>query len=257
MSPKFFKNQDGQLKDVTSQFMDRKLRGLWQSIIPFDINDDGKLDYLLGNWGLNTKFPASERYPLKMYYSDFDDNGSTETIIAYEKDGEYFTVAVLDELVSQLSFLRKKFPAYKDFAGKPLEEIFDREQLKKSKLLTVNNMASGYLLSSGGKFIFEAFEASLQIAPITSFLKADFNNDGKEEVLAGGNYFGVTPYHGRFGSLPGNLITSQGDVIEGNRLGLNFTQKAVRSLDLITFQKSPYLMVTFNNEKPHFYKLTP
>jgi hypothetical protein len=254
MSPRFFKNQEGNLKDVTLNYLDREIKGLWQSIIPFDINGDGEMDYLLGNWGLNTKFSASEKYPIKMYYSDFDANGSTETIIAYEKDGKYFTVGGLDELASQLSFLKKKFLAYNDFAGKPIEDIFKQEQLENSDLLTVNNMASGYLLSSGGKFIFKAFEASLQVAPITSFLKNDYNNDGKEEVLVGGNYFGVNPYHGRLGSLSGNIITSNGDILEGHQLGLNFTQKAVRSLNIVSFQKSPYLMVTLNNDKPQFYK---
>ncbi|MEX2594374.1 MAG: VCBS repeat-containing protein [Anditalea sp.] len=254
MSPRFFQNQKGILKDVTPKFVDQELNGLWQSIIPFDINGDGELDYLLGNWGLNTKFTAKEKYPLKMYYADFDDNGSTETILAYEKKGKYYTVAGLDELGSQMSFLKKKFTAYKDFAGKPLEEIFDKDQLENADLLTVNNMASGYLINSGGKFTFEAFDASLQVAPLTAFLKFDFNKDGKEEVLAGGNYFGVTPFHGRFGSLSGNIINSGGETIDGNRLGLNFTQKAVRSLDIINFQGSPYLLVTFNNDKPDVYK---
>ena len=74
--------------------------------------------------------------------------------------------------------------------------------------------------------------------------------------MAGGNYFGVSPYHGRFGSLSGNIITSEGEILEGNLLGLNFTQKAVRSLDIIDFRGIPYLLVTFNDEKPDVYQLT-
>ena len=53
------------------------------------------MDYLLGNWGLNSKFSSKENFPLKMYYADFDENGSTETIVAYEKDENYYTVAGL------------------------------------------------------------------------------------------------------------------------------------------------------------------
>ncbi|WP_339924407.1 VCBS repeat-containing protein [uncultured Cyclobacterium sp.] len=255
MTPKFFINQKGILKDITEGIVDQKLTGLWQSIIPFDINGDGELDYLLGNWGLNSKFTSKEDYPLKMYYADFDYNGSTETIVAYEKEGEYFTVAGLDELSSQMRFLKRKFTSYKDFAGKPLEELFDEEQLHNASLYTAHQLASGYLLNSGGMFTFEAFEGTLQVAPMTTFLKYDFDRDGKDEVLAGGNYFGVSPYHGRLGSLSGNIINSDGTILEGNQLGLNFSQKAVRGLDIINIKGTQYVLVTYNNEKPDFYKL--
>ncbi|WP_057937542.1 VCBS repeat-containing protein [Algoriphagus resistens] len=255
MAPRFFKNQEGVLKDITPEITDRELTGLWQSVIPFDIDGDGDLDYLLGNWGLNTKFIANDGSPLKMYYSDFDDNGSTETIVAYEKNGQYYTVSGLSEMGSQMSFLKKKFTSHQKFAGKPIEEIFDNDQLENAKLFTVNNLASGYLLNSGGKFTFESFDAALQMAPITAFLKFDFNLDGKEEVLVGGNYFGVTPYHGRFGSLSGNILTSEGKILEGNNLGLSFTQKSVRGLDIVNFQGSPYLLVTYNNEEHEVYQL--
>ena len=256
MSPTFFKNNQGKLENVTEKLLPKNLKGLWQSILPFDINEDGEMDYLLGNWGLNSKFQASEEHPLKMYYSDFDGNGSTETILAYAKDGEYYTVLGLDELVGQLSFLRKKFPAYREFAGKQLEQVLDSKQLENAELLEVNTLASGYLLNNNGKFTFKKFEAALQVAPVTSFLKADFNNDNSDEVLAAGNYFGTTPYHGRFDGLAGNIITKKGEILEGNEIGLNFTQKSVRNLNLIKMNDSRYLMVTFNNEKPAFYKIS-
>ncbi|QED37285.1 hypothetical protein FK178_05955 [Antarcticibacterium arcticum] len=255
MSPRFFRNENGNLKDRTSQFTKDGLHGLWQTIIPFDINGDGKMDYLLGNWGLNTKFRATVKEPLRMYYADFDGNGSTETIVAYAKNSKYYPAAGLDELVSQLSFLRKKFPAYKDFAGKTIEEIFEKEQLEKADLLTVQTLASGYLLNSGGTFTFKAFEAPLQVAPVTSFLVEDFTSDGKKEVLIAGNYFGVTPYHGNFSSLAGAMITSTGRIIEGDQLGLNLTQKSVRGMALIMIRGERFLMVTVNNDKPQFYKL--
>lgn len=255
MGPRFFRNENGGFKDRTSQFTDSNINGLWQSIIPFDINGDGKLDYLVGNWGLNSKFTATAREPLKMYYSDFDGNGSTETIVAYAKHGKYYPVAGLDELVSQLSYLRKKFPAYRDFAGKTVEEIFEKKLLDNAALFTVQTLASGYLLNSGGTFTFKPFGAQLQVAPVTSFLIEDFNNDGKPEVLVAGNYFGVTPYHGNFSSLAGNMITSGGEIIEGDQLGLNLTHKSVRELAIIRFKGKKYLMVTLNNDKPQFYEL--
>jgi hypothetical protein len=53
MTPKFFKNNEGSFEEET--IIDSSLKGLWQQIIPFDIDKDGDMDYLLGNWGRKLK----------------------------------------------------------------------------------------------------------------------------------------------------------------------------------------------------------
>ena len=67
-----------------------------------DIDKDGDMDYLLGNWGKNSKFNASQEHPLRMYYADFDGNGSTETILCNYKNEAYYPLLGLDELASQI-----------------------------------------------------------------------------------------------------------------------------------------------------------
>ncbi|WBL27121.1 VCBS repeat-containing protein [Zunongwangia sp. HGR-M22] len=252
MAPKFFENQNGKFKPYK---IEAGLKGLWQSIAAFDIDGDGDKDYLLGNWGLNIKLVANRENPLKMYYLDFDKNGSTETILAQEKNGKYYPVNGLDMLVGQLSYLRKKFPNYKSFAGKTIEEIFDAEKLEKAEILKVETLASGYLLNDDGNFSFKAFENPLQISPITAFLKHDFNKDGKTEMLIGGNYFGTIPYHGKFDQFAGIILQSVDSYIEAKDLGINFTQKAVISIDILNFKDHEYLLVTYNNNKPEVYKI--
>ena len=253
MSPKFFENIKGAL--VEKKVLDNELNGLWQSVIAFDIDKDGDKDYLLGNWGVNNKFKASEDYPLKMFYSDFDGNGSTETIVAIPKNGKYFPLEGLDGIAGQLVEMRKKYTSYQDFAGKTIDEIFDRKTLDGSKLLTVNELKSGYLENTNGKFTFVPFESELQWAPIMDFLAYDFDKEGTDEVLAAGNFFGVKPYHGRFGSFPGAMIKGKNDVILGHKMGLDLSQRSTRHLNIITLKNEPYLLVTFNNEKARVYEL--
>lgn len=253
MQPKFFKNDNGNLVEVS--LLNKKLNGLWQCIIPFDIDGDGDTDYLLGNWGINTKFKASDKYPMKMYYSDFDKNGSTETIIVTEKDGDYFSLLGLDELSEQLVSLRKKFNTYREFAGKPINQIFENDILNKASVLEVNVLQSGYLKNEKGRFTFVAFQPKLQVSPITAFLNYDFDKDDKSEILVGGNYFGVTPFHGRFDSFSGALIKSENNVILGHKVGLDFAQKSIRHLNIISLNNKPYLLVTINNDSVQVYKL--
>lgn len=253
MQPKFFKNKNGKLIEVN--LLDQKLNGLWRSIIPFDIDHDGDIDYLLGNWGINTKFKATTKYPMKMYYADFDLNGNTETIITIEKNGNYYPLLGLDDLSGQLVNLRKKFNTYKSYAGKTIEEVLDKKSLENAKLLEVNELQSGYLENKKGHFSFVPFQSELQVSPITCFLKYDFDNDGIEEILAAGNYFGVIPFHGRFDSFSGALIKSKNEIISGHQTGLNFAQKAITHLNIITLNTKSYLLATINNDKAQVYEL--
>ena len=255
MSPLFFENNNGELKNVSTSKYTQKLNGLWQRILPFDIDKDGDMDYLLGNWGLNTKFKASETYPIKMYYADFDGNLLTETILATAKNKKYYPIHGLDELAGQIESLRKKFPVYADFAGKTIEEIIDKEQLDAATVLEVHQLASGYLKNEGGTYTFTPFEDALQVAPITAFLASDFDNDNEQEVLVGGNYFGVIPYHSRFDSFSGALIENATTIIPGYEIGVNFAQKAIRHLNKITLNNQTYIIATINNAAIEVYKL--
>ena len=253
MTPKFFKNNDGVFTE--EHLIDPKLKGLWQQIEPFDIDGDGDTDYLLGNWGTNSKFKASAEHPMRMYHGDFDENGRTETIVCTYKKGAYYPLLGLDDLAGQMVSLHKIFTSYKDFAGQPIEAILGKNLIKKESLLEVEELKSGYLKNENNRFTFVPFKNELQVSPITSFLSFDFDSDGNNEVLAAGNYFGVTPFHGKFDSFPGALIKNENDIILGNKIGLDFSDKAIKKLNIIYLNKKPYLLTTINNDKAQVYEL--
>lgn len=256
MKPTFFANKNGKFTDVTATVFPEKSNGLWQAIIPFDIDNDGDLDYMIGNWGLNSKFKASEAFPMKMYYDDFDANGSFETVVAVEKNGNYYTTMGLDDLAEQFSgMIKKKFKSYQSFSGKTVEEVFSPEMLAKAKLFEVDNLKSGYLKNNNGKFTFVAFSNDLQVAPINCFVKSNFDSNKKESVFVAGNYFGVSPYHSRFDGFSGALIKNQNQIILGSKLGIDLSQKTVRHLDIIHFNGKNYMLVTINNKKAEVYEM--
>ncbi len=253
MSPTFFRNDGGRL--VKEEMLSEPVTGLWESLIAFDIDQDGDTDYLLGNWGTNTKFTASSQHPMKLYYGDFDNNGRTETILTTVKEGKDYPIEGLMGLSEQMVSLRKKFTSYRAFAGKSIDEIMEKEQLKKAHVYKVDELRSGYLENKGGMFSFVPFPRELQVSPITAFLKYDFDGDGAEEVLVAGNYFGVKPYHGRLGAFAGAVIKNKNNVILGDLLGLDFTKKSIRHLHMINIANRHYLLATFNDEAAQLYEL--
>lgn len=253
MAPKLFINTNGSFE--LSSAIPSNMNGLWQSVLPFDMDNDGDLDFLLGNWGLNSKLVASESNPIKMYYNDFDANGQTETIVTCFKNDGYYPINSFDELSSQLVQLKKKYNTYSEFAGQTITQIFDKATLESSEVLLVHRLESGVLKNENGSYSFESFDEYLQLSPLLDFVSFDFNNDGHEEVLVGGNYFGVTPYHGRFDSFPGALINYKGEVTLTPALGLDLSNKSVRHLKVLDINKKPHLLVINNNDKAFIFEI--
>jgi enediyne biosynthesis protein E4 len=256
IAPQFFKNEKGVFKNVTEHIAETDNKGLWQAIYPFDIDGDGDLDYLLGNWGLNSKFKASEKYPLKMYVGDFNKDGKSETVLSFAKRNEYYSIHDKDELDSELGeMIKSKFKSYQEFAGKSFDQIFDKATLRKAKLKNVTNLNSGYLENHNDKFSFIPFNEVLQWSPITCFLKSDFNKDGIDEVLLAGNLFGVPPYNGKLDGNTGYILQQNGNIIAGIDVGINFGDKEVKHLNLITINGKYFILATVNNGKTLVYQI--
>ena len=190
-----------------------------------------------------------------MYYGDFDNNGSTETVLSQGPEGAQHPLLSLDEISSQLIYLRKKYTDYRSFAGQTMTQIFSPELLSQMLRYDVTELRSGYLQNNEGNFTFVAFSSDLQTAPIQAFETYDFNADGKDEVLLGGNLFGVIPFHGRFDSFAGAVLNSDNKAVLSSGVGLDFKQKSVRHLKVIELNKKPYLLAVYNNDKTEIYEL--
>jgi len=256
MSPQFFINKNGTFTNVTKKYLPESIKGLWRTIQPADVNSDGKMDYLVGNWGLNSKFHASQKYPLKMYVGDFNGKGQVETLIALEKNGKYYPVNSKDEIDSLMGDkTRKQFPYYRDFAGKTMEQVFGKQVLSKASLQEVNTLASGYLRNDGETFTFVPLDDEFQISPVNRFLVEDLNGDGKKDILVAPNFLGVTPYHGRFVSNTGTILSGDGRILDGLETGINFSRKEIRRINTITVDSEIYLLAAPNNDSLLWYKI--
>lgn len=75
MPIRIFKNNEGKFKEVSKEMgVDKDTTSWWWSIQEGDFDNDGDMDYILGNNGLNYKYKASEDETFDIFIKDFDNN---------------------------------------------------------------------------------------------------------------------------------------------------------------------------------------
>ncbi len=207
---KFYKNTQGNFVEDDKNYVINK-KGWWFSIKSADINNDGLMDLIAGNIGLNIKFKPSINFPVKMYINDFDNNESFEQIITYTIDGKEFPMAGRDEITKQINYLKRKFLYYKNFAGKEIKNIFSTSQLQNSKVLYANEFQSFVFLNDGNGFEAKPLPIIAQSSPISVIETCDYNSDNNIDLLIFGNKNFVSTYFGSFDANHGILLKGNGD----------------------------------------------
>lgn len=187
------KNNNGKFSRADEEYGLLGTEGWWHDIESADLNLDGKPDFIIGNQGLNSFFKAGDR----MYVNDFDNNGSIEQIFCTRVNGNYYPILDRDELISQLPTLKKSLLYYKDYAKRTIEELFPSEIIKNSKIYYVNQLASVMLISGPKEFEIIELPLEAQFSTIYSLLIKDFDQDGINDLIAGGNQYLVKPQFGR------------------------------------------------------------
>ena len=190
-----FINVAGELKEV-----DRlpNTSGWWQSITPADLDSDGQMDYILGNWGLNSRLQADPERPLSMHVRDFDSNGKSEFIITAHTlgDDQAFPIASRLALTKQLPELRKTAPSFHEFALLPYDDLFNETQRAAATTWQVTELRSGVLMHTDTGLIFQPLPHQAQAAPVFAALPVYTDSD-HADILLFGNQSGLPPFLGR------------------------------------------------------------
>jgi hypothetical protein len=259
MSLKIFINENGKFKEKTDAFGQQKTNGWWNSLAGGDFNGDGYIDFVAGNHGLNSRFKASPDKPVSMYVSDFDLNGTEEQIIcAFDGDKSY-PLALKHDLTRQIPELARKYPTYESYKNQQITDIFTPEQLKNTIVLDACLMETSVFINDGkGNFRMQQLPVETQFSPVYSTEVGDYNGDGYQDILLGGNLYNVKPEYGRYDA-------SYGAMLSGNRHG-GFTfipaklsglhlNGEVRDIKEIKTMKGNILVVARSNDALQVFKV--
>jgi enediyne biosynthesis protein E4 len=215
-----------------------------------DINDDGNIDLIAGNLGLNSRLKASDKEPVRLYYNDFDGNGKKEQVVTYYVEGREIPFAGKDELQKQIPIIKKKYLYAEDFAKASLKDIFTSEKLDNADVLSANYFSNSILINQGNlNFKLQALPWEAQLTSYRDAVAINANNDNLPDVLLVGNYYDNNIQMGRYDADFGTILVNKGN---GNFSveSLNGLQVKgqIRHIKKITINKKEAFILARNND---------
>jgi enediyne biosynthesis protein E4 len=200
----------GRLEKLTVRGLE-KSNGWWNRVVARDVTGDGRIDFVVGNLGLNSRLSASGVRPMTMYVKDFDGNGFVEQVVSIFNDSVSYPLPLRDDLLSTLPTLRARFPKYEDYALAKVTDIFTADELNEAIVREAHTFASSIVRNNGdGSFTLVPLPLEAQVAPVYGILPEDVDGDGKVDLLLAGNFDGFKPDIGRMSSGRGLLLRGNG-----------------------------------------------
>jgi hypothetical protein len=233
--------------------------GWWNTLTPVDFDNDGDVDLIGGNLGLNSRLKASVEEPLRMYVKDFDKNDSIDQVLThYIHDVEY-PFYTRDEMTKQMPYLKKRFLSYRKFAEADFSTMFPESQLKGAERYEAMMLETVAIENLGsGKFKVKSLGKAAQFSTVNSVLAGDFDSDDKIDLLLAGNFYPINIQMGRNDQSYGLYLKGDG---KGNFKALPSTQSGffikgeVRRLVEIVIEGKTCYLAFRNNDSPELFTL--
>jgi enediyne biosynthesis protein E4 len=247
----------GRLQRLNARGLERS-HGWWNRILAADFTGDGRVDFVVGNLGLNSRLRASENEPASMHVKDFDGNGSLEQIVSYYNGGTSYPLPLRDDLIKALPYLKARYLNYKDYAGQTVTDIFPGNELNDAVVKQVHTFATTLVRNNGdGSFTLVPLPLEAQIAPVYGILADDIDGDTKLDLLLAGNFDGVKPEIGRISASYGLFLRGDGKgsftPVPTAQSGFHVPGQA-RDIQRIDTPQGPLYVVTRNNDRPLVFR---
>jgi len=257
MAPHIFKYTNGRFTALKSNL--NELNGWWQTVQTADLNNDGKMDLIIGNVGENFYLQPSKSKPVKLFVNDFDKNGIKDKVITYTVGGKDMPVVVKRELEEMVPSIKKHSLKHIEYANKSIQEIFSPEDVKAAIVKTLDYPSSIIAINKGGgQFEIMVLPAMTQLSCINNIEVSDLNKDGKLDLILGGNHFDYQPQYERLdASFVEVLIqkqNSQFEVLDPTQSGI-LLKGQMRDIKKINRLGKSHFLFLQNNEFPLLFQL--
>ena len=177
----------GRLARLTSPSL-AHTSGWWNRLVAGDFTGDGRVDFIVGNAGLNSRCHPSEKEPVTIVAKDFDKNGYAEQIVSCYNQGVSYPLVMRDDLLKTLPMLKARYLNYKNYARQTVADMFPAADLADAISKRAETFATTLVRNDGGgKFTLVPLPREAQLAPVFGVLPQDVDGDGKLDLLLAGN----------------------------------------------------------------------
>jgi hypothetical protein len=235
--------------------------GWWNRIVAGDFTGNGRVDFIVGNLGENSRLHATTRAPVTMVAKDFDHNDAYEQIISIVEGGVARPLPLRDDLLRALPMLAPRFPTYASYAGKTVEQIFTSAELSDALVRRARTFATTLVRNEGGgRFTLVPLPDEAQLAPVYGILPADVDRDGHIDLLLAGNFDGFKPEIGRMAASYGLLLRGDGrggfTPVRARESGF-FVPGQSRDIARVRTAAGDAYLVARNNDRPLLFRAAP
>ena len=207
--PNIYKNSGKRLSRLSTSL--DSLYGWWNTVEAGDLDNDGDIDFILGNQGSNVPYKASVEHPMKIWINDYDNNGSLEQIVTQSFNGKDYPLHQKKELTGQIVSLKKQSLKASEYAKKTVDELFPASIFKNTIVKQANTMTSVIAINEGGgKFTVKELPARVQLSCVCGISCADINQDGNLDLIMGGNNYEFKPQYSRLDAGFGDVLLGDG-----------------------------------------------
>ncbi len=225
-----FKNEKGKFRNVTASSGLHTMRGWWTSLSAGDFDNDGDIDYVAGNTGLNTFYKASKVYPVKIYAGDFNNDGGYDAIPSLflpdkKNKLQEFPAFGRDDMIRQMIAFKARFTNYNSYAVAAMDKVLTKDETEHSLKLFADCLASCFIKNIGnGKFEIKQLPVQAQLSTVFATVADDVDGDNNLDLIINGNDFGTEIGTGRYDAFNGLVLKGDG---KGNFIPLSMQESGL------------------------------
>jgi enediyne biosynthesis protein E4 len=255
----FYRNEGGSFRDVTHEVDDNPQRGWWYSLAAGDFTNNGSIDIIAGNLGLNDSFTTGEEKKFGVFANDFNDDMTTDLVYSVEENGTHYPFFGRAKFDRAMRTVEQQYPTFSSFAEASVDDIFDSDKLAEALHYQVDTFQSKLFTNNGdGTFSSADLPEWSQISPIKGIVVHDVDSNGIQDIIIAGNIYEIHPDVARSDAGNGLWLKGDGtggfDPVHPSVSGL-FAPGNVKDIKLVRTSTGYNLIVSNNNDQVRIFRL--